>query len=264
MSKTSQLQIRVSPADKARIQARAAKAGMDVSKWVLHQLLPPAEERFQSLCLDLGDASGKRSYVFAELNDFLARLGARELVQAVRHAPSIDLSAFEANYLAAMVEQASTAIGVSPPDWVRRVKPLEQPWFASSLKNLRLHLLTASPAPVVRQAAARMAADLGLDDSWPNDAVKGYLSTNADFNDYLELPNLGVLTASAEYLLAMRCLAMRLGEEFQDEQDVRFLLRYLNITRHEAAVEVVARYYPIERVPQKTLHALEEILGEGG
>jgi hypothetical protein len=151
MSKTSQLQIRVSPADKARIRARAASAGMDVSNWVLQQLLPPVEERFQRLCRDLDAAPDKRKYVFAELNDFLARLGARELVQAVRHAPSIDLPAFEANYLAAMVEQASDAIGVSPPDWVRRVKPLEQPWFASSLKNLRLHLLTASPPPFRRR-----------------------------------------------------------------------------------------------------------------
>lgn len=120
------------------------------------------------------------------------------------------------------------------------------------------------PVRVVREAAARMAADLGLDDDWLNDAVKGYLSTQADFDDYLELPNLRVLTATPEYLLAMKCLAMRLGEEFQDEQDVRFLLRYLNITRYEAAVEVVARYYPIERVPQKALYALEEILGQGG
>jgi hypothetical protein len=120
------------------------------------------------------------------------------------------------------------------------------------------------PVRVVREAAARIAADLGLDDDWLNDAVKGYLSTNADFDDYLESPNLRVLTATPEYLLAMKCLAMRLGEEFQDEQDVRFLLRYLNITRYEAAVEVVARYYPIERVPQKALYALEEMLGEGG
>jgi hypothetical protein len=116
----------------------------------------------------------------------------------------------------------------------------------------------------VREAATRIAADLGLDDDWLNDAVKGYLSTKADFDDYLELTNLRVLTATPEYLLAMKCLAMRLGEEFQDEQDVRFLLRYLNITRYDAAVEVVARYYPIERVPQKALYALEEMLGEGG
>ena len=85
---------------------------------------------------------------------------------------------------------------------------------------------------------------------WLNDAVKGYLSTQADFDEHLELANLKVLTASPEYLLAMKCLAMRLGEEFQDDQDVRFLLRYLNITRYEAAVEMVARYCPIERVPQ--------------
>jgi hypothetical protein len=120
------------------------------------------------------------------------------------------------------------------------------------------------PVRVVREAALKIAADLGLDDDWLNDAVKGYLSTNADFDDYLELPNLRVLTASPEYLLAMKCLAMRLGEEFHDEQDVRFLLRYLNITRYEAAVEVVARYYPVERVPQKALYALEEMLAEGG
>jgi hypothetical protein len=151
MSKTSQLQLRVSPEDKARIRARAASAGMDLSKWVLHQLLPPVEERFQSLCRGLGAASGKRSHVFAELNDFLSRLSAREFIRAVRYAPSIELPTFEANYLAAMVEHASAAIGAPPPDWTRLVKPLEKPWFASSLKNLRLHLLTASPPPFRRR-----------------------------------------------------------------------------------------------------------------
>jgi len=120
------------------------------------------------------------------------------------------------------------------------------------------------PVRVMRKAAERMAVDLGLDEDWLNDAVKGFLSTKADFDDYLELPNLKVLTASPEYLLAMKCLAMRLGEEFHDEQDVRFLLRYLNISRYEAAIELIARYYPIEQVPQKALYALEEILGDGG
>ena len=151
MSKSSQLQIRVSPEEKARIRARAASAGMDVSKWVLQQLLPPVEERFQRLCRGLDATPVKRKYVFAELNDFLSQLSARELVQAVRHRPAIELPAFEANYLAAMVEQASAVMAVSPPDWTRQVKPLDQPWFASSLKNLRLHLLTASPPPFRRR-----------------------------------------------------------------------------------------------------------------
>jgi hypothetical protein len=58
----------------------------------------------------------------------------------------------------------------------------------------------------------------------------------------------------------MKCLAMRLGEEFYDEQDVRFLIRYLNISSYDDAISVVSRYYPLDRFPQKTLYALEEIL----
>lgn len=69
------------------------------------------------------------------------------------------------------------------------------------------------------------------------------------------------MVAIPEYLLAMKCLAFRLGPELHDETDVRFLLRYLNIERYDAAVEVIQRYYPKERFPQKTLYALEEILG---
>jgi len=68
------------------------------------------------------------------------------------------------------------------------------------------------------------------------------------------------LTANPEYLLALKCLAMRLGAEFHDETDVRFLLRYLNLTRLEAAQEVLARFYPLERFPPKTFFALEEML----
>jgi len=35
------------------------------------------------------------------------------------------------------------------------------------------------------------------------------------------------------------------------------------VRRNETALEIVARYYPLDRIPQKTLYALEEIL-EGG
>ena len=116
------------------------------------------------------------------------------------------------------------------------------------------------PAREVRAAARAVAAASGLPDDWLNDAVKGYLSHREDFHRYLDLSNLRVLTASPEYLLAMKCLAMRLGEGFHDEEDVRFLLRYLNLSDYDKAVEVVTRYYPRERLPQKTLDALEEML----
>ncbi|HEY2409792.1 MAG TPA: hypothetical protein VGI10_27490 [Polyangiaceae bacterium] len=116
------------------------------------------------------------------------------------------------------------------------------------------------PAKAVRQAAARVASQHDVPEHWLNDAVKGFLSAHGKFQPFLELPNLRVLIAQPDYLLAMKCLSFRLGAEFQDEADVRFLLRYLNIEKYETALEVIIRYYPRERFPQKAFYALEEIL----
>jgi hypothetical protein len=117
------------------------------------------------------------------------------------------------------------------------------------------------PVREVREAAARVATTADLPADWLNDAAKGYLSERAAFVPFLVLSHLTVSTATAEYLLAMKCLAMRLGPEFHDESDVRFLLRYLNLETYAAAVEILERFYPIARFPQKALYALEEILG---
>ena len=95
---------------------------------------------------------------------------------------------------------------------------------------------------------------------WLNDAVKGFMSERGEFRLWLELDHLKVMVAQPEYLLAMKCLAFRIGAEFHDEDDVRFLLRLLDIRAYEKALEVIARYYPLERFPQKTLYALQELL----
>ena len=55
---------------------------------------------------------------------------------------------------------------------------------------------------------------------------------------------------------------MRIGAEFHDLDDVRYLLRYLNITTTQEALRVVARYFDEASVPPKTRFALEELLGE--
>jgi|TARA_B110000240_G_C13405434_1_gene412903 hypothetical protein len=116
------------------------------------------------------------------------------------------------------------------------------------------------PAEEIRAAAQRIAAAEDFSEAWLNDSVKGFLSESGDFQPFLALSNLKVMTASPEYLLAMKCLAMRLGAEFHDEADIRYLLRYLNIEKYESALAIIASYYPLERVPQKTLYALSEIL----
>lgn len=116
------------------------------------------------------------------------------------------------------------------------------------------------PAKLVRQAAARVAAREGLPESWLNDAVKGFLSPRGDFDPYLELPHLSVFVARPAYLLAMKCAAMRLGAEFHDLDDVRYLLRYLNVSTVEAALEIVTSYFDEGTLAPKTRLALEEIL----
>ena len=116
------------------------------------------------------------------------------------------------------------------------------------------------PTKLVREAAVRVAARAGVPDGWLNDAVKGYLSPRGDFDPYLELPNLRVFVARPEYLLAMKCAAMRLGEEFHDLDDVRYLLRYLNIEDVDLALAIVTRYFDESMLLPKTRLVLEELL----
>jgi hypothetical protein len=115
------------------------------------------------------------------------------------------------------------------------------------------------PAGAIREAAERVGEREGLLPGWLNDAVKGFFSQTGRFEVYAEMSHLRIFSPHPEYLLAMKCLAMRLGEEFQDRSDVSFLLKSLSITRLEDAKIVLARYYPLERYPVRALYVLEEL-----
>jgi hypothetical protein len=116
------------------------------------------------------------------------------------------------------------------------------------------------PTREIREAAARVADRAGVPRGWLNDAVKGFLDERGDFDPFLELPNLRVCMARPEYLLALKCASMRLAEEFRDVDDVRYLLRYLNVTSVDDAFEIVNRYVDEGRLIAKTRLALEELL----
>lgn len=120
------------------------------------------------------------------------------------------------------------------------------------------------PARQVREAAARVAAHAGVSPDWLNDGVKGFLSDRGEFSLFIEFDHLRVMVALPEYLLAMKCLALRIGAESHDEDDIRYLLRHLAVGSYEQAVAIITRYYPLERFPQKTLYALGELLPKQG
>lgn len=116
------------------------------------------------------------------------------------------------------------------------------------------------PSSEVRKAAARVAARARVRTDWLNDGVRGFMSAQADFAPFLELDHLWVMVAQPGYLLAMKCLSMRIGAEFRDEDDIRYLLRHLDVRSVGQALAIVTKYYPLERFPQKTLYALGELL----
>ncbi|HWX79764.1 MAG TPA: hypothetical protein VNZ02_06745 [Steroidobacteraceae bacterium] len=144
--KTSQLQIRVSAADKAAILSAAKRAGMDMSAYVLSRVLSAPAARFQEIvgACARQDAPG---FALAEINSLLSALTPREMRDAVAAPPSVALPPFLANYIAAMVEYGCARASLPAPSWTRAVPPLREPVFGSTLDSLRLHLLTHSPAP---------------------------------------------------------------------------------------------------------------------
>lgn len=151
-TKSKQLQIRVTPSEKAQLRRLARRAGQDLSSYVLSRALPPGKLRFDELLRELRTADEPdRRYVLAELNDFLSGLAPAQLRDAVEKADIRGLSDLMQNYVAAMVEQAACQKGVEPPSWTRDPPALDEPYFATSLRSLRSHLLRVSPVAFKRR-----------------------------------------------------------------------------------------------------------------
>jgi Protein of unknown function (DUF1778) len=147
--KNSQLQIRVSQTEKTIIQRAAKRAGLDMSTYVLSRLISEHGMRFQE-CISAA-AGPKSSFGLAELNTLLTKLSSVEIREAVASAPTVLLTPFISNYVAAMVELACARRAIPIPSWTRAVAPLEDPWFANTSNSLRHYLLTVSPAPFRRR-----------------------------------------------------------------------------------------------------------------
>lgn len=148
--KTQQLQIRVTPEQKAALKRLAERAGQDVSSYVLGRVLPAAVPRFERIVGAIANPE-RRRYALAELNDLLAELSPQEFDNVAGDVEIGELSPYLQNYVAAMFELAADQKGRHPPAWVREVLPLAEPHFATPMSSLRLHLLQTSPVPFRRR-----------------------------------------------------------------------------------------------------------------
>jgi len=144
--KTQQLQLRVSPREKAAIRRAAKRAGLDISSWVLGRLFPDKAVQFEELIEQLKRLN-QASLALAELNDFLSELSRAEFHQVTSVMDLNGMNAFLRNYVAAMVEEAAHQKQVTAPTWVTQIEPLEEPYFGAALESLRVHLLMNAPIP---------------------------------------------------------------------------------------------------------------------
>jgi len=117
----------------------------------LHRLLPECADELQAMIDTLGHKPSARAHVLAELHDFLVTQDTAQLDQAFNTLVVSALEPFESNYVAAMIETACSNRKIPPPPWLGSVTPLADPWFATTLKSLRVHLLISSPPPFRRR-----------------------------------------------------------------------------------------------------------------
>ena len=118
------------------------------------------------------------------------------------------------------------------------------------------------PKDLIYQAAREIEDQYGAPESWLNDAVKGFVSLREKHDPYKELPNLRVFTATPEYLLAMKCLSLRIGRGSSDVEDVRFLIRHLGLSSARDVLDRIEKYYPRNQISPKTQFAVEELFGQ--
>jgi hypothetical protein len=125
------------------------------------------------------------------------------------------------------------------------------------------------PADVGARLARRVAEVLSLHESWLNDDVKRHVSDLGTFApleiDQLEATaqrHLRIARPSASYLLAMKCLACRspLPGQAGDREDLRFLVRKMNLKTVAEVEAHLERFYPTEALTSEARAFIESVL----
>jgi hypothetical protein len=124
------------------------------------------------------------------------------------------------------------------------------------------------PVQTIRQIAQTVGEEKGFPENWLNDAAKGFISSRHETiaGNLPQFPNLRLTMPRPEYLLAMKCMASRIGAietDADDVKDIVFLIRHLHLKSANEVMELVAAYYPPDRVPIKSQYLVEGLFAEG-
>jgi len=118
------------------------------------------------------------------------------------------------------------------------------------------------PPHIFRKAAAEIAQTMGLPEDWLNDGVKGFVSAAPAYteDDLPQMSNLRIFRPTAEYLLAMKCMASRSPayDTKGDRDDIAFLVTHLGLRNAEEVLDTVEQFYlPAQILPKTHFMVLE-------
>ena len=115
------------------------------------------------------------------------------------------------------------------------------------------------PKSAIYTAAEKVAEEQGLPADWLNDAAKAFMpGRDPEARPLPNVKGIEVTTASPRYLLAMKLMAMRFGE---DDEDIEILLAQCNMHRPQEALDLLKQMYPSKDPAPKTRFFLQELLG---
>lgn len=114
------------------------------------------------------------------------------------------------------------------------------------------------PVRHVRRAARLVAERNGLPIGWLNNAVEIFLARH-ERRILLNLSHLKIYLPPPDYLLAMKVLSAR--AETMDQDDLRVLIRKLDLKTSAEIFAIVRGYYPRQEIKPETRILIEELLG---
>jgi hypothetical protein len=123
--------------------------------------------------------------------------------------------------------------------------------------------------PFVDQAARIIAERRGWPPDWLNDGVRTYLSPAVEGHLAHELcgtypnetnPGLRVYVPTAEYMLAMKLMSLRIGGgDEKDLNDILNLMQIVGLSGRSEVINFVAQFYPEARISGKLKLALDDL-----
>jgi hypothetical protein len=134
-------------------------------------------------------------------------------------------------------------------------------WMAFHARPPTAHVSALfRPPRLVADAVASLTQREGWPADWLPAAIQEHLVGGIRPDRYVESANLSVFVPPLEYVLALEVAALRLGVGACALDDLRYVLRALNVTSAGDALAITGRYFAERQIPQDARPILDGLL----